>query len=254
MRFCFLSACITGREHLLNKFIESARNSKYSDCDYYLYYQDVDSNGKKAEFDQSFFKDVYVSNSRDGACLPRMYWLDKLDDYDYYIIIDDDMEFLGKENFEPAMAFAGNVESCGVCCTSCCRTKKDYYNSVLKKKFTAQNIQWVAGGQIIKRSVRELLLEEIPMEPLTYDGFSFVTYLAGYTNYHYWGSVTLHVAGQKNGVEYVYRNSEELTPHFEQYILKTHDDNGKMILPHKESDLTEEAREIHRMRSKRWEK
>ena len=113
MNFCFIMACITGREHLLNEFIKSAKTSKYKDADYYLYYQVLAGEEKTGNFDISFFKSVYISHKRDGACLPRMYWLHKLDKYDFYVIVDDDMEFLGKENYEPAMKFAIEHNDCG---------------------------------------------------------------------------------------------------------------------------------------------
>lgn len=148
MRFCFIIASITGRESLLNKFIETAKKSKYKDSDYYLYFQDLDGS---AEFDRSFFKNVYISNSRDGVCLSRMYWLHKLSDYDFYIIIDDDMEFLGKEDFDPMMLFAEHVPNCGLVCADCRRTLKLYDAFEPDRVFKVENVQWIYGGTVIKK-------------------------------------------------------------------------------------------------------
>lgn len=244
MRFCFILASLTGREHLLNKFVDSVKTSKYRNADYYLYYQDVD--GKKTgDVDISFFKDVYISHSRDGVCLPRMYWLHKLDGYDFYIIVDDDMEFLGGEDYEPVMAFSDKILDCGLCNTVCRRTIKDYNAYVPEMKFEPHNLQWIGGGAVIKKKIRDLLVEEIDLKPYTYDGFSLVTYLNGYSNYRYRGSVVLHKAGEKNGFAYIRKHIDENIPFFEKYITDPFKKDGKLTLPTKEGDLTEAARMLH---------
>lgn len=244
MSYCFLVASLTGREHLLNKFIESAKKSKYKDADYYLYFQQIGLESK-GDFDKSFFKDIYVSHTRDGVCLSRMYWLHRLDNYDFYIIVDDDMEFLGKEDFDTPMKFAGAISDCGLCSTECFRTIGYYDKSVQKHKFVVENVQWIFGGTVIKKSIRDLLVREIDLNPYTYDGFCLVTYVHGYTNYKYLGSITLHKAGAKNGVEYVYKNYKEFVPYFEKYIKNPYDSRGRLKLPIRESELTEEARRLH---------
>lgn len=132
--FCFILASITGREHLLNDFVNSVKNSKYNKNDFYLYFQNVAENTSTGEYDKSLFKNVYISNSRDGTCLPKMYWLHNLNNYDFYILIDDDMEFLGKEDYETAMGFVANVKECGICNTECRRTLKLYNEYEPQKK------------------------------------------------------------------------------------------------------------------------
>lgn len=248
MKFCFVVASITGREHLLNKFIESVKKSKYRNADFYLYFQELDDAGSNG-FDISFFKNVYISKSRDGVCLSRMYWLHKLDDYDFYIIVDDDMEFLGKEDFDAMMFFSQAVNDCGLVCADCRRTLKLYDKFVPKNKFSVKNVQWIYGGTVIKKSVRDLLVKEIDLKPYTYDGFCLITYINGYTNYMYEGCLTLHKAGAKHGFEYVRKNDNEFIPKFEKYIKKPIKEiNGKikLCIPFSENELTEEAKMLHK--------
>lgn len=245
MKHCFIVASVTGREHLLNDFIESVKTSKYRNDDFYLYFQEIPGEKSSGDFDKSFFKDIHISHTRDGACLPRMYWLHNLEEYDFYIIVDDDMEFLGKEDYDTAMAFANETDDCGLCCTNCYRTMRYYESAVPEKIFKKDNVQWIAGGVVIKKSIRNLLVKEIDLKPYSYDGFCIVTYIHGYTNYNYMGSVVLHKAGRKNGFEYVRKNSGEFVSMFEKYIADPFKDKGKLTLPFFESGLTAEARLLH---------
>lgn len=250
MSFCFIMASVTGREHMLNDFIKSAKASKYADCEYYLYFQDIDGAKKTGAVDYSFFADVHTSKTRDGVCLPRMFWLHELDNYDFYIVIDDDMEFLGKEDYESMMNFAGSIRECGLCCSDCRRTLKLYNEFPIEKVFKKNNLEWISGGAVIKKEVRDLLVREIDLKPYTYDAFCLVTYINGYTNYQYQGSCSLHKAGQKDGFAYTRKNSDQFVTKFEKYIIDPFKKNGKLTLPYRESELTEEARVLHQKNRK----
>lgn len=245
MRYCFIMASLSTRTHLLNKFIDSAKKSKYKDADYYLYFQNI--TGEEPNFDTSFFKDIKYSATRDGVFYPRAYWLHNLDDYDFYIIIDDDMEFLGKENFEEMMDFASHFPHCGLVCGEY-KNRLDLYEKAEKKNdFKEQNIQFLEGGGIIKKEIRDLFCKVIPFEKLSYDAFCIVTYINGYTNYKCYSSIVLHKLTNGNqGFVYVKRHSSEYKEWFEKYIKQTHyEHNGELRLPLKESDLTDEAIMLH---------
>ena len=248
MKFCFILASISGREHLLREFIASAKISKYKDCDFYLYFQKTGA--EEPDFDRSFFRDIIWSSSRDGVCLPRMRLLEKYPDYDFWIIVDDDVEFLGLENFEPMMKFLQVTPDAGIVVGTHKNNKKYYEKAVQQKRMEVKNISFIEGGAVISRKIRDLLLREIPMERIAYDGYSIITYVHGYTNYKYFGSVVLHKATNGNlGWVYVKRHESEFDGFFDKYICMRPDHMakaGELSLPDDELDLTPKARELHR--------
>lgn len=244
MKYCFILASITGREHLLSAFIESAKRSKYAGADYYLYFQSIDDEKPTGLYDKSFFKDIHTSTTRDGVCLSRMYWLHQLNDYDYYIIVDDDMEFLGKEDYDSVMGFEKDHTECGLCSTLCRRTIAQFEKVQPINEFKVDNVQHIDGGCVFRKDIRDLLVREIDLQRYALDSFCIVTFINGYTNYQYYGSVTLHKAGAKQGFIYVRKHKDEFIPKFEKYIIKTYYD-GKLNIPFYVSQLTTEAIELH---------
>lgn len=248
-KYCFIMASVSTRQHLLKKFIESARASKYKDADYYIYYQQISDD--PIEFDEAFFKKVFKGNKRMGVCFPRMFLLNKVQGYDFYIIVDDDMEFLGKEDYESMMAFSESMSHCGlVCCEY--KSRVEFYNKAKpKNEFIQKDMQFIEGGTVVKKSIRDLLVEQIPLKRFAYDGFCIITFINGYTNYKYLGSISLHKLTNGNqGFVYVRKHSEEFDSLFEQYIVETNYDDGDLKLPTKIDDLTDEAIEMHERNNK----
>ena len=242
--FCFILASVSTRQHLLNAFIDTAKKSKYKDADFYLFYQQISDDG--ISFDESFFKKVFKCEERMGVCYPRMFLLSAVEGYDYYIIVDDDIEFLGKEDYDTMMSFAEKMEDCGLICGEYKARRKLYEDAVPGDNIYEKNIQFIEGGAVIKKSIRDLLLKEIPLRKLSYDGFCITTYINGYTNYKYDGSIVLHkLTNGKQGFVYVAKHSDEFESMFESYIKQTHYDDGYLKLPKKVSDLTDEAIELH---------
>jgi hypothetical protein len=166
------------------------------------------------------------------------------------VIIDDDMEFLGKEDYETAMEFSQTHEDCGCIDTISHRILKHYNNAVPKKEFRVHNMQYINGGLVLKKEIRDLLVREIALKPYSCDYFHIITYIHGYTNYQYLGSVVLHKAGRKEGFEYVKKNSGEFIPFFENYIDDIYDKNGRLDLPLSVTRLTKEAQRLHEERKK----
>lgn len=253
MRFCFILASITGREKLLNAFIEAAKSSKYKDCDFYLYFQNT--TGEEPGFDAGFFRGIIWSSERDGCCLPRMRLLEAYPDYDFWIIVDDDVEFCGGEDYEAIMRFLNKNPTAGICIGDYGNNRKNYESRLKKAKrvFEVKNIAFVEGGQVISRKIRKLLLEQVPMDKLTYDAYNITAYVNGYTNYKYYGSVCLHkLTNGTQGYVYVQRHSAEFKQFYEQWIAPcTINAKGQQMLPEDESWLTEEARKLHEENERR---
>jgi len=248
-KYCFIMAGVSTRQHLLKKFIEAARNSKYKDSDYYIYYQQISDD--PVEFDEAFFKKVFRDNRRMGVCFPRMFLLNKVKGYDFYIIVDDDMEFLGKEDFEAMMRFSEDVPCVGLVTGVHKRRFELYEKAIPKNLFMEKNMQFFEGGCVIRKEIRDLLVREIPLERLSFDAFCITTFINGYTNYQYLGSIVLHKLTNGNqGFVYVATHSNEFKPYFEKYIRQTHYDNGYLRLPQKVQDLTDEAIKLYEQNRK----
>ena len=180
-------ASVSTRQHLLNNFIDSARKSKYCNAEYYLYYQQISND--PISFDRTFFKCIHYSQQRDGVCLSRMYWLHILDNYDFYIIVDDDMESLGKEDFETMMNFSAATNDCGLICGEYKNRRMFFDKAVPRNQIVVMNMQFIEGGTVIKKSIRDLLIKEIPLKRFAFDTFCITTFISGFTNYQYCGSI-----------------------------------------------------------------
>ena len=120
---------------------------------------------------------------------------------DNYVVlsIDDDMEFLPQTNIEPMIIFsmnplAGMIQAGWV-----------HHESLLAKRgvshtFIEQKIIYTGGGLLLTKKTIDIVLK-MPLGNYWDDNseWSLAVYMAGYSNYRYIGSLTIHRVCRKGG-------------------------------------------------------
>jgi hypothetical protein len=170
--------------------------------------------------------------------------------------VDDDMEFIEATNFQPMVE---KVMSDGVGFVS-----GGWVNapSKLAKKpvvdeFVEQPIVYTGGGMLFSDRVAQLVCD-IPPGNYFCDNteWSLATYLAGYRNFRYKGSVAFHWicsrGGRRAWVQLAERKIPD--PRFLRIKRGNRDKSINNWLVGASSDLTEEARALHKQNRAELEK
>lgn len=113
--------------------------------------------------------------------------------------IDDDMEFTAKTNLTPAVEYCSRP---GVGLVSAGWVKHE--NQLAEKQcvdeFIEQKIVYTGGGLLFSKAVAELILSIRPDDYFCDNSeWALATYRAGYNNYRYRGSVSIHRICGKGG-------------------------------------------------------
>lgn len=195
MRYCFIVACSDDRNHLLKRFIDSFKKNKlYSNADVFLYYQGQNL-PKEAE---DFFKDIVISPILRGVFTPRYELFKRFCmNYEFTILLDDDLFLYPDTSYEKAMAFLDFNENAGCCCISrhiaplkneikCISSKMGYYN--------------VSGGMVFPKRAIKVILDYFKdkEDDYTEDVFWLLLYVKGFDLYQDFSSRAIHLYNQKD--------------------------------------------------------
>ena len=119
---------------------------------------------------------------------------------DYTIVcLDDDIEFCEETNFEKAVDIAQQPHV-GLVSTNWISSEKLLYKKMPQDKLVKQPIVYTGGGLVIKRELVELIVK---LEGGNFYSDNVETslrvYIAGYENYRYLGSISIHRACRSGG-------------------------------------------------------
>jgi hypothetical protein len=121
------------------------------------------------------------------------------DDSYTIVCLDDDIEFCKETNYEPAVEFAQQPHV-GLVSTNWISSEKLLYKKMPQEKFVKQSIVYTGGGLIIKPEIADLIIK---LEGGNYYSDNVETsmrvYIAGYENYRYLGSISIHRACRSGG-------------------------------------------------------
>lgn len=118
---------------------------------------------------------------------------------DVWCNLDDDMEFLEQTHFgKPMMKLADS--QVGLVSCNWVKSASWLKRAAYRDEFIRQPIVFTGGGLLYRQAVGYHILKG-PYLPYLFDNieWSLRTYTAGYDNYRYLGSITLHHAVSKGG-------------------------------------------------------
>lgn len=192
-KICFILASSDDRLHLLNQCIQCAKNSRYSDSDFFLYYQGENRNS----FDVSFFKEVVYDKNLRGVFTPRYELMKRYGRYyDYVVIIDDDLFLNQNTSYENGFAFCDMNRHVGAVALT--HTKNAVKNEIRCVSGTSEYFN-ICGGLVLPRRSVDIILRYFKDKEKDYteDVFWLLLYVKGLELYKDYTSYSTHVANRK---------------------------------------------------------
>ena len=247
MRITFVIVSVSDRVEQLNSLIESImRFPKFDDYDICLCYQDYTGNADKIKY-KDRYAHIFIKPEKMGCNGARVYLLQQIE-YDVYINLDDDMELIEQTNYDKAIVKA-MMPTTGFVLTNWARSR-----SMLDKKiqnmsdtFIPQTMVYQGGGMVYTEKVAKLI-RKLPVEKTMFDDiWCITTYVNGYTNYRYQGSLALHFVCSKGGMR-AFMKEEDPKLACPEYINYRH--GAKEWLIPIDSDINDLARALHKRNKK----
>lgn len=200
------------RKHLMERCIDAYKKSKHSDCDIFCYWQG-------SHFDdvcgKDIFKGVVIDSKPRGVFTPRYELMKRFSkDYDYTVIIDDDLFMTDETDYLKPIKFLKSINNTGVVCISNTKIKN------LIETYSGMNVD---GGLVIPQSgVLEILRYFSDKEKdYTFDYFWLLLYVKGYDLFKDWRTRSNHVPSRKVNGEFSgfnwHRYNTEYVPMLEEF-------------------------------------
>lgn len=213
--------------------------------------QQLDQIQKHPNFDR--VRGLLLTDKRMPPWIARTNILKKFQ-ADVWCNADDDMEWTSYTNLEPMVEMLQDPET-GMISGNWARTESLMPKKIekLQHKFVRQPIVFTGGGMLFKGEHVRLLLHNI--QPWFADDFhmSLTTYLCGYDNYRYLGSLALHRIQTKGGLLTIFQTDNTLVHPDPKYVrmrpcapMFKEAPNNNYFYP-MSSDLTEAAHALHIM-------
>lgn len=250
----FIVISVSDRVNELNNLIESIkRQPKFDEYDINLIYQDYLGNREKIKYKERY-RNIYYYEKKLGCHGARVQLLKDLFEngysYDVYINLDDDMELVEQTNYDSAInkCLEKNV---GFVLTNWAKSEKILENKIpnMCEKFIKQTMVYQGGGMVYSTKIA-LLMKELPVCHAEFDDIWCMTsYINGYDNYRYLGSLAIHRVCHSGGMRSYMR--EKIRPLLcKEYINYRIGKNGIEVLIPNDSDINEHAKELHKINYK----
>ena len=184
MTVCFIVASMDKRIPFLERCINHYKASKYAECDIYCYFQ-----GSKWESVQGreVFKGAVIDPNPRGVFTPRYELMKRFaKDYDYCIIIDDDLYILPDTDYDKTIKFIRAMKNHAI--VSVTNTK---VNGLIEENPDIN----IEGGMVFPRSAILEILDYFKDKErdYTFDYFWYLCYVKGYDLYRDRRSRAQHV-------------------------------------------------------------
>lgn len=134
-----------------------------------------------------------------GAHSAKVLALEKFDS-DIYCSLDDDMEITEKTNYNAIVEKLINDKQSGIITSNWVKSSSMYEKKETKNEFVRSRLVFTGGGLLFRKDVAEII-KSIPNEQYLFDDclWAMYSYINGYDNYRYQGSVSIHRVCTKGG-------------------------------------------------------
>lgn len=244
-RKTFVIVSVSDRVEELNHLIESImKYEKFNDYDICLCYQDYLGNQNKIKYRERYAT-ILIEPEKMGCNGARIHLLKHID-YDIYINLDDDMLLVDQTNYDKAIEKALEPHT-GFVLTNWARSEKMLEKKIpmMTEKFVKQTMVYQGGGMVYANKIAELI-RKLPVKKTMFDDIWCITsYVNGYDNYRYLGSLALHFICSKGGMRLFMReeNPELACPEYINYKKAQRENEWYIPL---DKDINEYAKQLHR--------
>lgn len=249
MKKTFIIISVSDRIQQLNELVRSIIHLGYEDYEMALYFQDYEGN-RIAELEHpERFSKIIVTDKKVGCHAARVLLLREVKS-DVYINLDDDMLLTQYTRYDKAIEKALEPHV-GFVLTNWARTPKLLLEKVPKMSdtFKSQIMCYQGGGMVYSDKIAELI-RPLPAKKYMFDDlWAMTSYINGYTNYQYAGSLALHFICTKGGMRKFM--AEEKPPYAcAEYINYRTLKNGEYAIG-LDSDVNDYAKALHKKNLKR---
>jgi hypothetical protein len=176
--------------------------------------------------------------------------LREADKYDIYINLDDDMLLTEYTSYNASINKALEKET-GFVLTNWAKTESLMLRKVpkMKNKFVKQALVYQGGGMVYSEKIAQVMRRLKPIKSTFDTEWSLTSYLLGYTNYRYLGSLAIHMVCGVGGMSEFMKNNpavKTLEPYVNYRRSKKQNGSGKDLLIPLDSDLTQLAKDTHK--------
>lgn len=244
MRCAFVIVSVSDRVNELNNLVESImRYDKFNDYSLCLCYQDYLNNAGLIKYKDRYDK-ILIVPEKMGCNGARVYLLRHIA-YDFYINLDDDMELVEQTDYSKAILKAGE-RGTGFVLTNWARSRTMLEQKIPKMtdKFIPQIMVYQGGGMVYSEKVAKLI-RKLPVRKTMFDDiWCITTYINGFNNYRYQGSLALHFICSSGGMR-LFMREENPGLAAEEYIdYKRGKREGEWLIP-LDKDVNDWARFLH---------
>lgn len=144
-------------------------------------------------------KYLFRTNEYSGTNFARLYILDRVDS-DIWCNLDDDMEIIPLSNYEPIVDLLIKNKNIGIISSNWARTTDLARRKNIKDELIKQKIVFTGGGMFYRNDVADVF-RNMPRAEYLFDNpvWSIYSYVNGYDNYRFLGSVAVHRICTKGG-------------------------------------------------------
>lgn len=192
--FCFAVASSDDRIDILDRCVRCIKNNKYySDADIFLYFQGDKSFLKNKDV----YKEVLYCDRLRGIFTPRYELMKFCADYDFIILIDDDVFLYEDTSYQNCMDFLNFNPKAGCC--NICTSKGRLENSIELRSVMGKDYNIMGGIVFPKRAIKIILDYFADKEKdYTEDMFWLLLYVKGFDWYQDKSQKAIHMSSLKN--------------------------------------------------------
>lgn len=249
MKKTFVIISVSDRIDALNSLVECIRSfSKFDDYDLCLCYQDYLHNSDLIKH-KEWYATLLIEPQKMGCNGARVHLLRHIS-YDIYINLDDDMLLVEQTNYEKAIQKALQPDV-GFVLTNWARSETILESKISKMtdKFVPQVMVYQGGGMVYSEKIARLM-RHLPLEKTMFDDiWCITTYINGYMNYRYLGSLALHFICGTGGMRLFMREENPKLACSEYINYRKGKREGEWLIP-TDSDINEWAKFLHKRNKK----
>lgn len=249
MRKTFVIISISDRVKELNDLVDSIMLfPKFDSYDINLLFQDNKDNKHEIKH-RHRYKSIIVKDELLGCHGARVILLRNLIDYDIYINLDDDMLLTKYTDYSKSIQKATEKDT-GFVLTNWAKTENLMLKKVPKMKdtFVKQVLVYQGGGMVYSEKIAQVMRRLKPIKSTFDTEWSLTSYLLGYTNYRYLGSLAIHMVCGVGGMNDFMANNpavKTLEPYVNYRKSKKQNGSGMDLLIPLDADLKPLAKEVH---------
>lgn len=253
MKKTFVIISVSDRVEQLNELVKSICDfPKFKDYDINLLYQDYLGNADKIKY-RWRYANIFTHPEKlgcHGARVALLREIEKKGSYDVYINLDDDMLLTEYTDYSKPIEKALE-QGTGFVLTNWARTESLMLSKVPKMQdtFVKQALIYQGGGMVYANKIAKLMANLEVTAAMFDDIWPLTSYINGYTNYRYLGSLAIHSICTKGGM-HLYMQENKLPLLCKEYINYRYCKDGKSVHIPMDSDLNETARNLHKQNYK----